>query len=722
MLPATLLLLFSTPQEPARALREVEAKFLRLPDPASCERFLQILTEDPRLAGTPGDRRAAEYTRSRWLEYGLEADLATYEVYLPYPKSVEVKLLAPEEYKVKNVEEGWAWDKDSYAPDAVLPFNAYSPSGDVTAELVYANYGLPEDFAKLKAMGVDPAGKIAVARYGRSYRGIKARAAQESGAVGLILFSDPADDGYGKGDPYPRGPWRAATSLQRGSILDLAKGPGDPLSPGWAAIKGARRIEPSQSEALPRIPTTPISHGDAAPLLRSLAGPPVPEGWQGGLPFAYHLGPGPARANLKLEIEAADRPIWDVIGRIPGAARPEEWVILGAHRDAWVHGAVDDGSGCAVLLEVGRCLGELLKGGWRPARTILLASWDGEEFGLLGSTEWVEERVEELGAKGVAYLNADSAVSGRDFAASGSPSLADFARAIAKAVEDPRARAPIHDLWAERTKGGIKEEEAYRRGEEPDRGASGTEPPVGTLGSGSDYTAFLDHAGVACLDFTFQGPYGPYHSTHDDFYWMKNFGDPTFEVHATMARVMGLAAIRLADADLLPVDHAAVARAVPRYLEGIEGKAKKAGESRGEKPPALEAPLRRVREAAEALATAAASARERGAAAARKGDAAALAEVNAALLRAEREFLDRAGVPGRPWFRSLLQAPGLDAGYAPATLPGIREAAIAGEADRVAVEAGRVAARLEGARAVLLGKTAPAPQSGRGGAPDAGRR
>ncbi len=720
MLPLLLPLLAL--QEAPRAPREVEARFLRLPDSASCERFLQVLTEDPRLAGTPADRRSAEYTRSRWLEFGLEADFATYEVYLPYPKSIEVKLLAPEEFKAKNVEEGWGWDKDSYAPDAVLPYNAYSPSGDVTAEVVYANYGLPEDFARLKGMGVDPAGKIAIARYGRCYRGIKARAAREAGAIGVILYSDPADDGYGKGDPYPRGPWRAATSLQRGSILDLAKGPGDPLSPGWPAIKGARRIEPGQAEALPKIPTTPISHADAAPLLKNLAGPTVPEGWQGALPFAYHLGPGPARVNLKIEMDFADRPIWNAIGKIPGASRPDEWVILGAHRDAWVHGAVDDGSGCAVLLEIGRCLGELMKEGWRPARTILLASWDGEEFGLLGSTEWVEERLEEVGAKAVAYVNADSAVSGRDFAVSGSPSLADFAREIAKAAEDPRSRRPLYEVWAERTRGGEKEDVAYRRGEEPDRGASGTEPPVGTLGSGSDYTAFLDHAGVACVDFAFTGPYGPYHSTHDDFYWMKNFGDPTFEYHAAMARVMGLAALRLADADLLPIDHSGVARAVPRYLEDVAAQAAKAAEGRGEKPPALEAPFGLLREAAERLARASSSARERGEAAAGKKDGSALAEVNAAVLRAEREYLDRTGVPGRPWFRSLLQAPGFDAGYAPATLPGVREAAMSGEIDRVSVEVARLVARLDAAAAVLSGKPLAAGKSGRAGAPEAGRR
>ena len=684
------------PAEPIRGFvaertskqRDLEGRFLALPSPKSCEKFSRILTEDPHMAGTAADRKTAEYVRSRLLEQGFEAEIVEYQVYLPYPKSAELTLLAPESYTAKLKEEGWPWDKDMAAPDAVLPFNAYSPSGDVTADLVYANYGLPEDYDKLAELGVDPKGKVVIVRYGQCFRGVKVKVAEEHGAAACIIYSDPADDGYAKGDVYPRGPWRPETGVQRGSIHHISEYPGDPLSPGWPAVAGARRIEPSQSESLPKIPAIPLSYGDATPLLKHLAGPNVPEGWQGHLPFAYHVGPGPSRVRIKLEMEFKDRPIWNVIGTMPGAELPDQWVIVGNHRDAWVHGAVDPTSGSSVVLELARSLGELRRQGWRPRRTIVLASWDGEEFGLIGSTEWVEEHADILSQKAVAYLNVDSAVSGPHFAASGVPGLADFVRILAREIPDPKAKRPVYDLWLEKAKERDRKKEKNMQGILVEM--TGEEAPVGELGSGSDFTPFLDRLGIPCLDLSFGGPYGVYHSVLDNFYWMSTFGDPGFEYHATMSRILGLGVLRLSECDLLPLDPAVSADAIGRYLSGIEKTTKEA-------PAAFSA----AQDAARKMRERGREFLNRAAAALISGSPAEMAALNSVLVQVETAFIDPEGLRGRPWFRNLLFAPGLYTGYAPATLPGVREAAARGDADRIQHELGRLTSRLDAAARLL---------------------
>lgn len=675
---------------PERAMKQkdLEAKFLALPKPSNCEKYSRILTEDPHMAGTPGDRKNADYVRSRLLEWGWDAEIVEYMVYLPYPKSAQLTLLAPETFNAKLKEEGWAWDKDCAAPDAVIPFNAYSPSCDLTADLVYANYGLPEDYEKLSALGVDVKGKIVIVRYGASFRGIKVRVAQDRGAAGVIIYSDPADDGYAKGDVYPRGPWRPESAVQRGSIQGISQYPGDPLSPGWAAVAGARRIEPSQAESLPRIPCMPISYGDATPLLKNLAGPNVPEDWQGHLPFAYHTGPGPSRVHMKLEMDFKDRPIWNVIAKMPGSDLADQWVILGNHRDAWVHGAVDPISGSSCMLETARALGEMRKQGWQPRRTLVLGSWDGEEFGLIGSTEWVEEHAETLAAKAVAYINVDSAVSGPHFSASGVASLAHFVRDVAREVQDPKAKRPVYDLWLEKAKERDKKKERNQQGIVTEM--TSDEAPVGELGSGSDFTPFLDRLGVPCLDLSFGGPYGVYHSILDNFYWMSQFGDPGFEYHATMTKILGITMLRLSECDVLPLRPEETGIAIGRFLESIEKGTKEAG-----------AAFASAKNAAQAMRDRAKEFRSRTGQMALAKLSAEIASANSRLLQAEMAFIDKEGLRGRTWFRNLLYAPGLYTGYASAPLPGVRDAVDAGDKERIQREIDRLLERIDRVRELL---------------------
>src|SRR5579864_6615020 len=506
-----------------------EKLFLAVPDPKQAEEHLSILTAAPHMAGTPEDKKTADYVARQFQQDGLQAEIVEYKVWMNYPREISVDVVAPLGVTMHGpTREHVTDDRFQDDPRVVTPFNEYSPSGDVEADVVYANYARPEDFNKLKAMGVDVRGKIVIARYGQNFRGVKAYIAQEHGAAALIIYSDPMDDGYFKGEAYPQGPWRPSTGVQRGSIGYMFEFAGDPTTPGLAsvaALPDSQRIPPEKSAALPRIPTTPLSYHDAEPILAHLAGPVSPRDWQGALPFTYHVGPGPVRVRLHLQQDYAYRTIWDVIGRIPGSEEPEQWVVAGNHRDAWVYGAVDPNSGTTAMLEAARGLGELLHAGWKPKRTIVLGSWDGEEEGLIGSTEWAEQHGSEL-ANAAAYFNMDVAVSGAKFGASAVPSLKQFLRDVSKAVPSPKG-GTVYEAWQKADQSGSLSTQPPAEANSENRRMPAApvkgEVPVGDLGSGSDYSAFLQHLGVPSTDVSSTGSYGVYHSVFDNFAWFKKF-------------------------------------------------------------------------------------------------------------------------------------------------------------------------------------------------------
>lgn len=657
---------------PGQAAREAEFEkaFRSFPTPERARQDLWILTQAPHVAGTPEDYRTAQYVLSQFREAGLEAKIAEYEVLLPMPKEVKVDLVEPYKREGPTPEASWSWDKDTSDSSVVPAFNAYSPSGDVTARVVYANYGLPDDYRVLREQGIDVAGKIVIARYGKCFRGVKAYVAEENHAAGLLIFSDPADDGYRQGDVYPRGPWRPSTGVQRGSVLYLTGYAGDPLTPGVAATQGAKRLSMKEASTLPRIPTSPISYEDASPILENLAGPAAPRDWQGALPFTYHLGPGASKVHLKLSMDFQVRPIWDVIAEVPGSVQPDAWVVMGNHRDAWTYGAVDPGSGTAPLLAVGRALGRLLKQGWKPQRTVVLASWDGEEFGLIGSTEWAEDHADELTRHAVAYLNIDVGVSGSHFGASAVPSLSPLIREVTEDVTDPDSGRNLFAVWSEEA-GKLHREPGAPivvplKEPTPDSG----EVRVGELGSGSDYTPFLQHLGVPSLDLGFGGSYGVYHALYDDFYWMEHFGDPNFKYSVAAAQVYGTLALRLADADILPFDYTEYAKAIQKYLHDLEDDIKKSGGGEKVSFNEVNGAAAKFSDAAKALASKMDATSQAG-----MTDPGRLATFNHALIEVERNFLLPNGLPNRTWFRHAFYAPGVYTGYEAVVIPGVREAA-----------------------------------------------
>ena len=558
--------------------------------------------------------------------------------------------------------------------------------------MVYVNYGLPNDYDDLRKAGVDVKGKIVIARYGNSFRGVKAKVAEENGAVALIIYSDPADDGYVQGDVYPKGPMRPDSSAQRGSVQFLFIYPGDPLTPGVPAIAGTPRLAKEAATNIPHIPVQPISYGDARRLLQPLRGPLRPRGFQGGLPFAYHLGgTSDVRVHLKTNIEFATKTIWDVITRLDGTVEKDRWVVLGNHRDAWVFGAVDPNSGSAAMLEVGRGLGQLLKSGWRPRRTLVLCSWDAEEQGLIGSTEWVEENASELKQKAVAYLNMDAAVSGPNFGASSVPSLWKLIRAAASDVRDPQSGKSIYEAWRDR---------AWENSSEADRfDANGLEKPItapriGALGSGSDYTPFLQHVGIPSLDMSFGGDYGVYHSAYDSFYWMAHFGDPTFQYHVAAAQIWGTVALRLANAPGLPFDYVDYAAQLHDFLKETTRLANRKKVPFAAKP--IEKAIDAFADEAERIQRRRNDLEKQDSNSAEK-----LARVNDALMQAERAFIDERGLRGRVWFRHQIYAPGFYTGYAALPFPDLRQAIEDGRGADAAEAAQRITAAIERATDTL---------------------
>jgi N-acetylated-alpha-linked acidic dipeptidase len=692
--------LFGFSAESSRTERQWEEKFKAIPSPDNLRAYMRQLSARPHNVGSPYDKENAEWILAKFKEFGLDAHIEQFDVLYPTPKERAVELVeGGPKFVAKLQEPAVAQDPTSNQQAEQLPtYHAYSIDGDVTAPLVYVNYGVPEDYEQLERMGVSVKGAIVIARYFHSWRGIKPKVAAEHGAIGCLIYSDPHEDGYVEGDTFPGGPWRPKDGVQRGSVADMPTYPGDPLTPGVGATKNAKRLEIKDAATLTKIPVLPISYGDAQPLLAALTGRVAPEGWRGGLGITYHIGPGPAKVHLKVKSNWGLKPVYDVIAKIPGATFPDEWVIRGNHHDAWVNGAEDPTSGMVAVLEEARGLGELVKAGWKPKRTIIICAWDGEEPGLLGSTEWAEEHYDELRAHGVAYINSDS--NGRGYlGVEGSHTLEKFSNDVARDISDPETKL---SAWKRNQLHAIANaKSAEQRKEIRER----ADLRIPALGSGSDYTAFLQHDGLASLNIGFGGEDGGgiYHSIYDDFYWYTHFSDTEFVYGRALAQTGGTAVMRLADADLLPFDFGDFADTVQLYLKELKALSEKARDDIRERnreiedgvfkatddprqplvapsadtvPPHLNfAPLE---DAAEAVTRSAGEYRKalehananNGAELA----AASLAEVNHLLIESERKLTTSEGLPKRPWFKHQLYAPGYYTGYAVKTVPAAREA------------------------------------------------
>ena len=702
----------------SRTERDWETKFMAIPDPARLRSMLQRLSARPHHVGSPYDKDNAEWILAQYKSFGWDAQIETFYVLFPTPVERAVELVAPAKYTAKLEEPTIPEDPTSGQKSEQLPtYNAYSIDGDVTGPLVFVNYGIPADYEELERRGISVKGAIVIAKYGGSWRGIKPKVAAEHGAIGCLIYSDPADDGYAEGAVFPQGPMRPPHGVQRGSVADMPLYPGDPLTPGVGAVKDAKRLAVKDAATITKIPVLPISYGDAQPLLTALGGPVAPAAWRGGLPITYRLGAGPARVHLKVKSDFQIRPIYDVIARIKGSSAPDEWVVRGNHHDGWVNGAEDPLAGQVAELEEARALGELVKQGWKPRRTIIYAAWDGEEPGLLGSTEWVETHAQELAQHAVAYVNSDG--NGRGYLnVSGSHVLEDFVNGVEKDVTDPESKATA---WqrnkardaVEAASGGTR-----RRSGEGD--SAGADLRIAALGSGSDYSPFLQHVGIASLNMGYGGEDrgGIYHSIYDDFYWYTHFSDTSFVYGRALAQTTGITIMRLADADIIPFAFTNLTATAKRYTKELqelrddrakeilakdraisEGAYVLASDPRDpttapahEAPPPQFnfAPLLNALDSLNAAATHFEKAYgqwERG------GDtsAAALARVNAALLRSERVLTSMDGLPKRPWYRHLLYAPGYYTGYGVKTMPGAREAIEQGEWNDVDAQIARIA-------------------------------
>jgi N-acetylated-alpha-linked acidic dipeptidase len=677
--------------------RDWEVKFRAIPDPANLREYMKRLSARPHHVGSPYDKDNAEWILARFKEWGLDAHIETFNVLFPTPKLRLLEMTEPTKFTAKLEEPALAVDPTSNQKSEQLPtYNAYSPDGDVTAPLVFVNYGLPEDYVKLERLGVSVKGAIVIAKYYHSWRGVKPKVAAEHGAIGCLIYSEPRDDGYSVDNVFPQGPMRNPDGVQRGSVMDFAShSPGDPLTPGVGATADAKRLSVKEAKSLAKIPVLPISYGDAQPLMAALKGPMAPEEWRGSLPIPYHVGPGPAKVHLKLEFNWDIKPVNDVIAKIPGSVAPDEWIIRGNHHDAWVNGAEDPVSGQAPLLEEARALGLLLQQGWKPKRTIIYAAWDGEEPMLLGSTEWVEAHAEELRQHAAVYINTDGNDRGL-LGMGGSHSLEQFINGVAKDVEDPETKLTV---WQRKKLSDIAEASAEDRKEIRQR----ADLRIHALGSGTDFTGFLDHIGVATLDLGYGGEdeQGIYHSIYDDFYWYTHFSDNEFVYGRALSQTVGTSVMRLADAEVLPFDFVDFADTVEKYTKDLEkllankqeeirernqeldeGVFKATNDprrptvapAREEVPPHLNfAPMQN---AAEAVARSAD--RYHKALAAKQGtlsesQAESLHALNEKLIQCERKLTNEDGLPRRPWYKHLLYAPGVYSGYGVKTVPGVRE-------------------------------------------------
>lgn len=644
------------------AQRDVETRFRALPSADAIRGWHRELTKSPHVATSPRTKEIAEFIAATWKAQGLDTvTIRRYDVLSSNPRTVAVEMVAPTRYTPTLREAPIPEDPDTAQPGISGAWTSFSASGDVTAPVVYANSGNPADYDELRKHGIDPKGKIVIVRYSNpySYRGFKALTAEREGAAAMIVYSDPKEDGYGQGAVYPKGPWGPATHLQRGGIAYDYIVPGDPLTPGWASVDGARRIPVSEAVSVPKIMALPMSHQDIQPILAALGGPLAPEAWKGGLPIDYRLGGADARLHVRIDMQTDVQPNYVVEGRITGSERPDEWVVLGNHHDAWVFGGVDPSSGTATMLELTKALGALAKNGVRPKRTLVFGAWDGEEVTLTGSTEWGEQFRDELRQKAVAYLNVDSAASGPNLELSAVGTLAPAIVDITRDLASPGGGS-LYDAWRSAGSGGGSITSGARKD---------GELVVTRIGSGSDHTVFINHVGVPVVDMTFNGPYGVYHSAYDSHHWVATIGDPGFTYSRLMAQLWGTMALRFANAELLPFD-------VPTYAGAIDGfitqlKTIPQAETRLDTAPLLAA-VGRLTTAGATLSSRMALALAAGPLRRETADA-----VNRELLAFERTWLHEPGIPGRAWFKHLLYAPRYT--YAAMSLPGVTEAAEEGD-------------------------------------------
>jgi N-acetylated-alpha-linked acidic dipeptidase len=656
---------------PSAAMQEnaTEQHYRSLISTDRISKFHRYLTSEPHPAGSPRNNELAQWIAAQWREQGLDdVKIHEYDVLNSTPREVSLEMVAPKRYRGVLREAPYEVDPDTKNPKVSGAYLGYSASGDVTAPVIYAHSGNPEDYAYLRKSGIDVRGKIALVRYSNpySYRGFKALTAERLGVAALLIYSDPAEDGYKRGTVYPDGPWGPETHIQRGAITYDFLEPGDPLTPGWASVPGARRIPPEQAISLPKIMAVPLSWHDAKPLLQNLDGSVAPEEWQGGLPLKYRVGGKRVRVHLKVDMNTKVEPYYVSEARIRGSESPDEWVILGNHRDAWVFGAVDPSSGTASMLELTRSLGELLKRGIRPKRTLVICSWDGEEYALTGSTEWGEQYADELKKKAVSYLNVDEATSGKDFQGDAVGSLAPLLVDVTRTLPTPSGRT-LYDEW--------KTSRQYElHGAEP---IADSDLVNTRIGSGSDHTVFLNFLGIPTVGLTFVGPYGVYHSMYDDFYWMNHFGDPGYRYHALMAQLWGVMALRLANADILPFDFASYGANIRKFISGLNAASHVSAKidliPLQDRVSAFEAVGRELNDStSRALASG-------------RLDANATDRVNEELMQVERNWCSPSGIPGRPWWKHSLY--GARYTYAHLELPGLTEAAEAGDWARAAEQA-----------------------------------
>ncbi|HTS38778.1 MAG TPA: transferrin receptor-like dimerization domain-containing protein [Candidatus Solibacter sp.] len=678
--------------------REWETKFRSIPDPANLREYMRRMSARPHHVGSPYDKDNAEWILARFKEWGLDAQIEKFEVLFPTPKVRLLEMTEPTKFTAKLDEPALAVDPTSNQKAEQLPtYNAYSIDGDVTAPLVFVNYGLPEDYEQLDRLGVSVKGAIVIAKYYHSWRGVKPKVAAEHGAVGCLIYSEPQDDGYTRDVVFPQGPMRNADGVQRGSVMDFASSnPGDPLTPGYVASPDHPRLAIKDAKSITKIPVLPISYGDAQPLLAALKGPMAPDAWRGSLPIPYHVGPGAAKMHLKLEFNWDIKPVYDVIAKIPGSEAPDEWIVRGNHHDAWVNGAEDPVSGQAPLLEEARGLAMLLKQGWKPRRTIIYAAWDGEEPMLLGSTEWVEAHAEELRQHAAVYINTDGNDRGL-FEMAGSHSLEQFINGVARDIEDPETKMSV---W-QRDK--LSMIAAAKSAEERKEIRDRADLRIDALGSGTDYTGFLDHVGIASMNLAYGGEdeQGIYHSIYDDFYWYTHFSDYDFVYGRALSQTIGTSVMRLADAEVLPFDFVDFADTVQKYTKDLEKLLSDKQEEIRERnqeleegvfkatldprrptvaPPKEEIPphlnFAPMQNAADALAKSAEryrSALAKKTLASGSDQATALSSLNRKLIESERTLTTEDGLPRRPWYKHMLYAPGIYSGYEVKTVPSVRE-------------------------------------------------
>jgi N-acetylated-alpha-linked acidic dipeptidase len=688
----------------ATAQHSLEQRFDAQLDPADQRSWLKQMSSEPNQVGSPHDKANAEFMLAKFREWGWDAHIETFSVLYPTPKKVALELLGAHPYTAVLKEPAVAGDATSNAPGALPPYNVYGGDGDVTAELIYANYGMPDDYKELARRGIDVRGKIVITRYGGGWRGLKPKLAQEHGAVGCLIYSDPHDDGYAQGDVYPQGGWRPAQGVQRGSVADMQLYPGDPLTPGIGSTPDAKRLAIKDAKTILKIPVLPISYADATPLLQSLTGPVAPAGWRGSLPLTYHVGPSTAKTHLTVLSDWGQKPVYDVIATLKGSTAPDQWIVRGNHHDGWVFGAWDPLAGNVALMAEAKAIGSLVKQGWRPQRTLVYASWDGEEPGLLGSTEWAETHAAELQKKAVLYLNSDT--NGRGFLdAGGSHSLQHLVNQVAEGVTDPETHVSVLERMRARMLVAGYGKDAKPEAKVDAKLAASGDVPIQALGSGSDYSAFLEHLGVASLDLGFNGEDdngGVYHSRYDSFDHYARFGDPTFEYGVALSMVAGHIVLRTADANVLPMRFGDFSSTLDRYvgeLHKLVDDTRKATEqqhqlldlhafaldadptrplaapARDSDVPAIDlAPLDQAAKQLKQSAQAYQSAYSKRAAAGFNMPVSQQQQLNQLMGSMEQTLTDPAGLPGRAWFKHLIYAPGMLTGYGVKTVPGVREA------------------------------------------------